>query len=975
MADEIFVGSVAVGVVPDARNWNNDLRRQLVPEADRIGNEYGSRLSKGIVDEMGRKKADYAKEGEKSGGAFADTFKKRIEAAIKAIPKVKLDGDATEADKKLQEIRRKMEELSKKKINVDMSAKDAMKELDVLNLELDKLQHKSKNIELKFNTKEAKAQLALLRTEVGAAGGGGRGGILGSIGGLFGLGGDAGSAGARAGGGAASSSPYAAAGIGAGIIAAAPFIGQAVSAAVVGGLGTALAGIGIAGAFGLGTSTGGPQKVAASQAALTQSKQREAIAQQHLNDLQKSGKATTQQLAQAHLSLSSAQAQVSANQTKLSAAQRENINQTSKQQLEVRKAFTDLKNQAVSSLSSIGVSFIPVLKSIAGTASSVLKQMTPVFKGVIAAISGPFKLFVDTILKAFTQPAVQYSIEAIGGAFIALLNAFTPMIPGIMQDFADAITQIATVVSQHPQDFANFVKFIFELGVWALKAIAWLSEIAVWIQDHWDIIKWIVFPVILAVMYVVQHFGALKKGISEQLNLMRSDAIRIWNDIWKYTIGAVITGVQKVTTWHAQMRARVNEWLNHIASDARHIWDVIWNNTVGRVIRGYQDVLRFFGQLRQGAIRWLNDLMNNARNIWNTVWANTVSRVVTGVNQVIGWFTNLKNRAVSFFSNAVSWLVSAGGNVISGLMNGMKNAVVNIGSWIKANIVDPVVNKIKSFFGIKSPSTVMFGVGQNLISGLLRGMISNAKDVGSFIGKIFGGWPAALGALVGKGLVAITKLPAKALKALGGIAGKIGGFFSKLVGGGGGGGVQRWLPQVVQALGMLGMPTSLAGRVLYQMQTESGGNPNAINNWDINAQHGDPSRGLMQVIGSTFAAYHVPGTSFNIYDPLANIAAAINYAMHRYGPTLGALGSGHGYDSGGWLPPGITVAVNNTGSPELVIPAHKLRARGGDGSVAGVAYHAHFDGLTGQAIEGHVQNAFVAMSLTQGALARNGRRS
>src|SRR5215469_1310034 len=247
MADEIFVGSVAVGVVPDARNWNNDLRRQLVPEADRIGNEYGSRLSKGIVDEMGRKKADYAKEGEKSGGAFADTFKKRIEAAIKSIPKVKLDGDSSEADKKLQEIRRKMEELSKKKINVDMSAKDAMAELKVLDGELDKLQHKSKNIELKFNTKEAKAQLALLRGEVAAAGGSGRGGILGSIGGLFGLGGDAGASGAKAGGGVASSSPYAAAGIAGGVIAAAPFIGQAVSAAVVGGLGTALAGIGIAG--------------------------------------------------------------------------------------------------------------------------------------------------------------------------------------------------------------------------------------------------------------------------------------------------------------------------------------------------------------------------------------------------------------------------------------------------------------------------------------------------------------------------------------------------------------------------------------------------------------------------------------------------------------------------------------------------------------------------------------------------------
>jgi SLT domain-containing protein len=118
-----------------------------------------------------------------------------------------------------------------------------------------------------------------------------------------------------------------------------------------------------------------------------------------------------------------------------------------------------------------------------------------------------------------------------------------------------------------------------------------------------------------------------------------------------------------------------------------------------------------------------------------------------------------------------------------------------------------------------------------------------------------------------------------------------------------GGGVMQWDSLVKQALSMLGLGAYLASQVEYQMMTESGGNPNAINNWDINAQRGDPSRGLLQVIMSTFQAYHVPGTSWNIYDPLANIAAAINYAEHVYGPTLMrggmGMGSGHGYAAGG----------------------------------------------------------------------------
>jgi SLT domain-containing protein len=174
---------------------------------------------------------------------------------------------------------------------------------------------------------------------------------------------------------------------------------------------------------------------------------------------------------------------------------------------------------------------------------------------------------------------------------------------------------------------------------------------------------------------------------------------------------------------------------------------------------------------------------------------------------------------------------------------------------------------------------------------------------------------------------------------------------------------------------MMRLPQSLVGSVLYQMQTESGGDPNAVNLWDINAKRGDPSRGLMQVIGSTFARFHVPGTSFNILDPLANIASAINYAMHTYGPNLrnarGGIGSGHGYDIGGWLPTGVTLAYNLTGQKERILSPSEYNSL----QAGGTQYHAHFDGLTGVAIESHVRTAFSMMNFTQGAMYRQGRRS
>lgn len=46
------------------------------------------------------------------------------------------------------------------------------------------------------------------------------------------------------------------------------------------------------------------------------------------------------------------------------------------------------------------------------------------------------------------------------------------------------------------------------------------------------------------------------------------------------------------------------------------------------------------------------------------------------------------------------------------------------------------------------------------------------------------------------------------------------------------------------------------------------------------------ARGITQTIPATFARYHQSGTSTNIYDPVANICASMNYVIHRYGVNL-----------------------------------------------------------------------------------------
>lgn len=112
------------------------------------------------------------------------------------------------------------------------------------------------------------------------------------------------------------------------------------------------------------------------------------------------------------------------------------------------------------------------------------------------------------------------------------------------------------------------------------------------------------------------------------------------------------------------------------------------------------------------------------------------------------------------------------------------------------------------------------------------------------------------------------------------------------------GGEEACRKYIAQALDRMGITNPQAradwtNGMLTIMSRESAYNSpgEQVNQGDSNA-HGaempdgaaaNCSRGACQTIPGTFAQYHQPGTSTDIYDPVANTAAAMNYCMGRYG--------------------------------------------------------------------------------------------
>lgn len=105
---------------------------------------------------------------------------------------------------------------------------------------------------------------------------------------------------------------------------------------------------------------------------------------------------------------------------------------------------------------------------------------------------------------------------------------------------------------------------------------------------------------------------------------------------------------------------------------------------------------------------------------------------------------------------------------------------------------------------------------------------------------------------------------------------------------------------------------------------ESNYQANAVNNWDINAQRGDPSKGLFQIIGSTFRANAKSGyTNFN--NPVHQGISAMQYIVRRYGWGGFKRAGDYAYATGGKVYNGL-YHLGEEGYPEWIIPTDPSRA-------------------------------------------------
>lgn len=170
--DDIFIGNVAVGIVPSAAGFAEKMRAAVVPSASGVGGEWGGKFNEGITSRIGDVMGKWSAEqdaqaktgGDKAASSYAASFKTKVNEALRDIPPIELTANASEADATVQKLRAELEELQSKRIGIDLSGEEAMAELDKIRAEMVDLRDHPAMIETSVvNWQESLDKVAELR--------------------------------------------------------------------------------------------------------------------------------------------------------------------------------------------------------------------------------------------------------------------------------------------------------------------------------------------------------------------------------------------------------------------------------------------------------------------------------------------------------------------------------------------------------------------------------------------------------------------------------------------------------------------------------------------------------------------------------------------------------------------------------------------------------------------------------------------
>lgn len=135
--------------------------------------------------------------------------------------------------------------------------------------------------------------------------------------------------------------------------------------------------------------------------------------------------------------------------------------------------------------------------------------------------------------------------------------------------------------------------------------------------------------------------------------------------------------------------------------------------------------------------RAVQDICDGIGNlIANIEWGEVLGKIGALVVELVVQLPGIIVGALGGIADILGDLFEGFGlDSVAGFFHGIGEKMRSVGTWLKENLVDPVVDWVKDLFGIHSPSTVFAEIGTFLTDGLLQGIADTWHGITEFFSE------------------------------------------------------------------------------------------------------------------------------------------------------------------------------------------------------------------------------------------------
>lgn len=388
--------------------------------------------------------------------------------------------------------------------------------------------------------------------------------------------------------------------------------------------------------------------------------------------------------------------------------------------IDAQKATASL-NSAMAELGAIAEPIVTKLKQLA---AELLQQITPfvelIGNGLVGALTG-------------AEGAAQQFTDGLLGMVTFAIQKLTEMLPTFINFAFQMIANIATGIAQAS---ATLVPSLVQLVADIVQVL--IDNIPLLIDAALQLVTGLAQGIINAIPVLVAALPTLITSLIDGLLSSIPQIIQAGIDL----LTSLITALPEII---ATIVAAIPEIINGIITALLENIPLIIQAGIDLLVALIQALPQIITTIVQAIPQIISGIVNAlVQNIPQIIQAGVqlfvalVRNLPTIIAEIVKAVPQIVSGIVSAFGSLVGEMVKAGANLLHGLWEGISSAA----GWLWEKVsgwASSLVDGIKNFFGIHSPSTVFAEIGTNMGEGVGVGFGESMNGVSADMTAAMGG--------------------------------------------------------------------------------------------------------------------------------------------------------------------------------------------------------------------------------------------